>query len=190
MSIRRKGLSELMKSQYLDFVKAPVCNVVDSATKLFQGHASKLVYGQSLNVNDYSTYLFYQFVDSEWTTVEILRHKKFLISNNMKDLISSIDTQAVSFYINSTSDIIGYKWLDSEETLSDFFYQNNAYDSGEMANRNYKFVDDFLISKNIYVFYASWSRRPLRYRESNEVLIADPSLTDSDFDALYCVEFN
>ena len=70
MILRSKGISYLFKSQSLIFVKTPASEVVRAATQLFQGQARKLLYGQSLGIRDCSTYLFYQFIDSEWTTGE------------------------------------------------------------------------------------------------------------------------
>ena len=55
---RRKGLNQLLNSQSLDFVKAPVSEVVRATTQLFRAQVCKLIYGQSLSIRDCSTYLF------------------------------------------------------------------------------------------------------------------------------------
>ena len=132
---------------------------------------------------------FYQFIDSEWTTIEMLRYKNFRISDNIKDLIKWMNSQYVYYYTNDTGGFIGYEWFDAEEKLGSFFYQSNCYDSDEIMNLNYKFIDDFLISKNIYAHYAQWSSSWNLKDYSRGVLIEDQSLSKNDFHSIYCVEF-
>ena len=141
-----------------------------------------------MGIRDCSTYLFYQFIDSEWTTIEMLRYKKFRMSDHIKDLIRYINSQAIYYSVDDTGETIRYKWFDSEEKLSSFFYQANIYDSYERTNLNYKFIDDFLKSKNISVYYAQWSM--LWSLKDPEVLIEDKSLSENDFQSIYYVEFD
>ena len=118
----------------------------------------------------------------------MLRYKKFRMSDHIKDLIRYINSQAIYYSVDDTGETIRYKWFDSEEKLSSFFYQANIYDSYERTNLNYKFIDDFLKSKNISVYYAQWSM--LWSLKDPEVLIEDKSLSENDFQSIYYVEFD
>ena len=137
----KKGLNGLWDTHYLDFVRSPVVDVVNAVTQLFQGHAYEIEYGQTLHLRGCSTYLFYQLVNSEWTTIEGLGYKNFYIGEHLEELISSINSQAITFTINNTSDVIIYKWFDSKDTLSEFFYLCNSFDSSDKMY--YDFVDNF-----------------------------------------------
>ena len=181
-----KGLDGRWNNQHLDFVRSPASDVVNAATQLLQGHAYEIEYGQTLHLRGCSNYLFYQLVNSEWTTLELLTCKKINLRHHLNDLIRSMNSQAISFSISDTSGVITYKWFDSEGPLSEFFYESNSFDSSDKMY--YEFVNNFLTSKNIYILYASWSSR-FRKNEKEEAIL-DPELCKADFRSIYCVEFD
>ena len=79
-----KGLDGRWNNQHLDFVRSPASDVVNAATQLLQGHAYEIEYGQTLHLRGCSNYLFYQLVNSEWTTLELLTCKKNQFASSFK----------------------------------------------------------------------------------------------------------
>lgn len=189
------------RSQSLDFVKCSTPEIVTLLEGMYPIDVHRHQYGDIISFGNGPSYLMYQLEGCEWTTIDSLHAAhNFYIRSHLSAIIKELNTEAIQYDCNKTSEYASYCLFNSNEILESFSYPDNnpsldarlrEADDAEEIERIFleceDTVDNFFKSRNIFVFCGSWSA----YSDGQgQIEFRDSPLTEEDFRYIYLVEFS
>jgi len=171
-------------SQLLDFIKAPIEDIIHVLESIVPIEIQRNVYGRCIKV-DNSGYLFYQIRDNAWTTIEYIATGHLQISRYIPEAIKTLRVKAVHYEYNDTTEFMNYVCFDSTGVLE-------SYDSNTVSKQYFEedvdpvsYVDQLLKDQGIYALCGGWSGHFSSPGSSLEII--DPSISPNDFIAFHYV---
>lgn len=177
----RSGLYTIA-SQLLIFVQIPINAFADTIQETTPVSIQKNVYKSRIEVSD-SGYLIYQFQGNNWTTIEYIGNGYLQIMDYIPQVLESLNSQAVYYEYNDTTESVVYNHYDSSGRLDSFEYTEETEQDFEVDTDPVEYVDRLLKKKEIFAFCGEWSGQFLS--AGGLLNVSDSNSSANDFVAFH-----
>ncbi|NEQ32986.1 MAG: hypothetical protein F6K04_18635 [Leptolyngbya sp. SIO4C5] len=180
---QRTGI-DVDTSHLLDFIKAPIKDVIRVLDDLAPIEIQRNVYSRRIRVDD-SGYLFYQIRGNSWTTIEYVASSRLQINSYIPEIVKTLRAKTVHYEYNDTTEFMSYTCSDSTGVLDSYSYSSDDLSEEEFEEEDlvdpFEQVSQRLANRGIYALCGEWSGR---FTSAGSWLnISDPGVFSEDFTA-------
>lgn len=146
-------------SQIIDFVKAPIEDIVNVLGNLVLTEVQRDIYGKRILVNDLG-YLLYQIENNEWTAIEHISAGYSQIARYIPEIANILGVKTVHYEYNDTTEFMNYVCFDRKSVVESYISDDVSRQDSKEEEEEFDLVahvDSLLKAQGIYVLCGEWS---------------------------------